>query len=278
MAAAQQLGAGRAVVGEAGHPDAQADRRDVIGQGPGRAGQDTPRDRHAGRAGGQDRELIAPEPRDRVHQAHRLGQGRGDLAQDVVGHVGAALAIDRRQAVDVEDGQADRRALAARPHQLELEHPFERAAVGEPGERIRLASRSNQSERSTRACSSRAWRITAAARSPTAPRAARGAPASPGSVVKPAVRRPSTCCVPSAASVTRGTWARALMVPPVAGRSIVMAVVTVTMAAWRARTAHPTASSSPPSPTASGSSVEMAPGPRPQVPPARSWAASPSRR
>ena len=109
----------------------------MIGEGPGGAGEDAARDRHAGRAGGQDGELVAAEPRDRVHQAHRLGEGRGDLAQDVIGHVRPALAIDRRQAVDVEDGQADRRALAARPHQLELEHALERAAIGEPGEGIR---------------------------------------------------------------------------------------------------------------------------------------------
>ena len=109
----------------------------MIDQGACRAGQDAPRDRHAGRAGGQEGEFVAAEPRDRVYQAHRLGEGGGDLAQDVVGHVRAALAIDRRQAVDVEDGQADRRALAAGPHQLELEHPFERAPVGEPGERVR---------------------------------------------------------------------------------------------------------------------------------------------
>ena len=58
---------------------------------------------------GEDHELVAAEPRDRVAVAHQLGEALGDGDQQPVADVVAEVVVDRLEAVEVDEQQRDAR-------------------------------------------------------------------------------------------------------------------------------------------------------------------------
>src|SRR5258708_5373729 len=63
-------------------------------------------------------DLVAVEARRDVSGAHRVLDGGGDVAEELVALEVAALVVEVLEVVDVEVGDADRRGVAAGAHQL----------------------------------------------------------------------------------------------------------------------------------------------------------------
>ena len=81
--------------------------------------------------------FVAANARDGIDQPDRFGQHRGHRAKGIVAGARTGCVIERRQVVDVEDGQRTLPALPACPGQLGLGDPAERPLVGEAGQRHR---------------------------------------------------------------------------------------------------------------------------------------------
>ena len=150
-------------------------------------------DRHAGRSGRHEHELVAADPPDRVDEPDRLGQDRGDTAEDVVAGLVTAAPVGRLEVVDVEHRERDLAALAAARASSSSRMRATVRSLARPVSGSVCAIRSNQSERSAsgrRQPRRDPRRPTRATRTPGAararPRRARAATASRG----PSSRRP----------------------------------------------------------------------------------------
>ena len=88
--------------------------------------------------GCDDHELVLSEAGHRIEEADPVGDGRRDVAQDLVSDAGAFAIADAAQAVDVEDDHGERCALPRGTRDLQLEHALEGHAVGQPGEPVRM--------------------------------------------------------------------------------------------------------------------------------------------
>jgi hypothetical protein len=85
-----------------------------------------------GRAGDEDGELVAAQPRQRVAAPQRATEPLGDLDQQRVAVVVAERVVDLLEAIEV-DQQHRGRVVAA---QVALGTPVQQSAVGEAGQRV----------------------------------------------------------------------------------------------------------------------------------------------
>ena len=99
--------------------------------------QHPPGDGHARRPGSHQHELVATGARDRVHHADALREHGRHLAQDVVPGPGPGRGVQLAEAVDVEQGDGDLRALPLRARDLQLQDPRHGPRVREARQRIR---------------------------------------------------------------------------------------------------------------------------------------------
>jgi hypothetical protein len=93
-----------------------------------------------GGAGKQDGELVAAEPADGVQRAQQRAQRDRDPAQDLVAGGVALAVVDLLEAVEVEDQQRQRPAVAGGVRQLGLGALGEAAPVQRAGEPWNVAS------------------------------------------------------------------------------------------------------------------------------------------
>ncbi len=84
----------------------------------------------------QERELVAPEPGDRVHRAQHRLQAVGEPRQQAVAGGVPERVVDLLEVVDVEEQHGDRGVVAPRTVQSDAEAVEEQRPVGQPGQRV----------------------------------------------------------------------------------------------------------------------------------------------
>ena len=91
-----------------------------------------------GRRRGDDEELVRPVPAEHGRRVELRAQRRDDPLQHVVSGVVAVRLVEEPEVVDVDQGDADRRAVSAGMLERGPELDDECAVVQQPGERIAL--------------------------------------------------------------------------------------------------------------------------------------------
>ena len=83
-----------------------------------------------------DRELVAAQAGERLVRRQRPGQAPGDGAQQVVALVVAERVVDVLEAVEVDEDDRERAAVAVARRERLLEPVAQQGAVGQAGERV----------------------------------------------------------------------------------------------------------------------------------------------
>ncbi len=86
--------------------------------------------------GREDDELLAAPARDGVERAKRASEPRGHLDQHRIARQVPEGVVHELEAIDVDQQQARRQPLAARPRELGIEHLGEVAAIEDPRQRV----------------------------------------------------------------------------------------------------------------------------------------------
>ncbi len=99
----------------------------LLGQADGVLGHGLGQDQH---------ELLAPVATERVADAHPVGHEVGELAQHGVAGVVPVGVVDRLEAIDVDEGDAERLVMADRSLDLGAEHREQGLAVRDAGQPV----------------------------------------------------------------------------------------------------------------------------------------------